>query len=138
MIRVLVDNRIRIPLEDLDQGTADGIRAAFTHRRPDYGKRPGVPEYDCTWDESGGCLTVPRGGMPRVRQIVGSFSRELQTFDRRAAGEPMRLPHARELWPHQVRIVEAIERRQNCLIRAGTGGAARAGRRRPVIQGPES
>ena len=127
MIEIDVDNRIRIA--GLDPEAADAIKKAFTHKNP---KRAAMearrqsgwwsePLMYPSWGEEGGRLTLPRGGMEELREILRARSLSYGTRDRRAQGEIVAWePPARPLWPHQERIVEACLRRENCVIVSAT------------------
>jgi len=123
MIRILVDNRVRIPREDLvgNDGLREALLREFTHQNPAHQNDPNnEPAFDRTWRDEAGWLTLPRGGMSRVRRLVEAVG-PFRVVDHRAEGLAQQLPHCRKLWAHQVRIVDAIGRRQNCLVRASTG-----------------
>jgi len=138
-IKIFVDSRLRIPLDDLDEGTAENLRGEFTHNNPKYfkikrmgfypkGERPIIR----TWghhdsDEGVLYLSLPRGGMSQVRSVLKAGGYSWETIDLRTEGDPdlvdwYELPSVRrDLWEHQELAVESILKTENCLVRAPTG-----------------
>lgn len=127
MIEIEVDNRARV--RGLSPELAEKIRLAFTHKNP---KREAMraakvrgwwaePATIPTWGEDGERLTIPRGGMKRLRAILTEAGERFGIRDLRIAGKSVDMGAlSRPLWPHQERIVEACLRRENCLIKSGT------------------
>lgn len=106
------------------------VREAFEHENPMWSKKRamGYPTYDepriiRTWREEGEHLTVPRGGMGRVRVAVGKEGFVLDVADGRVRGEGPRLVavHGRTLHPYQQHAADVMLSKENCLLRAGTG-----------------
>lgn len=150
MVRVIVDNRLRMQEDDLPEGLGGFLRGEFEHSNPTYFKQRarvmawaarrgrgidpkkikvrGEPETLQSWRLEGGELSFPRGGTTIVR---GAFSRfglgEPEWEDRRLAGSRSRAmqldgySHGVTLWEHQEEIVAAAIERENCLVRAETG-----------------
>ena len=151
MIRVVVDNRLRLNEDDLPEGLSESLRADFEHSNPSYYKQrqrvlawahkrgrkldpkkihvKGEPENIVTWQRDGkGGLSFPRGATTIVREAFGRYGLgEPDWDDRRVSGtvaKEMRMrgyEHRVQLWEHQVEIVTAAMERENCLIRAETG-----------------
>lgn len=131
MVEIVVDNRVRLPLEQLDSSVASRIRSAFDHRNPKYfrmrkmGFYPkGEPRVVSTWQEDNGSLTVPRGGFKRVRETLEEHGlrwtwRDERTLGDRTIGIPPR--HTLTLYDYQVRAMLAALARENCIVRAPTG-----------------
>jgi superfamily II DNA or RNA helicase len=128
-VRVTVDSRVRIALADLPDGVADQIRARFDHENPAAGKL-GEPERYRTWrdvpapgPEQTPELSVPRGGMSRVRAVLRENGLCWAVADRRtwlypADGFP---DHLRTERPYQARLRAAAEAKENCLLHGATG-----------------
>lgn len=148
MIRIEVDNRLRIQLNELPAGIAEALRAEFQHSNPTYFKQRarilanlryrgrkvdpdtitvrGEPKVIINWEERNGVLSLPRGGTAIVRQVFSSNGLEEPDWeDRRVQGSkkigPIEQCHGLILWEHQEEAVLAAMERQNCLVRAATG-----------------
>ena len=132
MVRVIVDNRVRIDAEgELDEETIKELRDEFTHENPkrESLKRGNVrgwwnePAVIATWGEERGMLTFPRGGMSRVREILKKRGIEFKVYDRRVKFDrDARIPDSiRELREYQIRIVDGCLAIENCLVTSGTG-----------------
>lgn len=83
-----------------------------------------VPREIVTWSTSGEWLTVPRGGMERVRAALARVPEGVQVDvrDKRLFAEKCELPqHKYTPYPHQRGAVEALLKKENCLLRAPTG-----------------
>lgn len=137
MIRVIVDSRVRFSIRELGEDLTVALKREFTHRNHKRAamermKIPGFwsePHVLATWAEDGaGELSLPRGGLARVREILGQRGEACGLSDRRVTGTEddfdagSSITDSRvSLWPHQERIVQACLAKQNCLIRSGTG-----------------
>lgn len=131
-----LDSRIRVALSTLPSDAEEALRAAFTHPNPAYqpntlagtGEPPSyetfrvVPAGDVDSGEDD-YLTLPRGGMERVRQVLRSFSCEWTVDDQRTwkYPEPGFPGQRKTLRPYQTEMVEAGAMAQNCLLVAPTG-----------------
>lgn len=125
-VRITVDNRVRMQLDDLPPEAADRVRAAFCYDNPTYrkaGRLTGEPPTIKTWQHDASELSVPRGGMQKVRAVLGACGLGYSLRDARVWGhpEPGFPDHRWKLRDYQVDLIEAAERRQNCLLRAPTG-----------------
>ncbi len=138
-VPIVVDSRIRIPLSRLPEEAARELREEFTHDNPDYDKEkrrlkaggfkrkgPPIPDKIRTWREEGEDLTLPRGKLARVREILAERGIEAKTADNRTEGtgpRPVgyRLTSAITPAPFQVEATEAAAKFQNCIVRAPTG-----------------
>lgn len=130
MIVVEIASRARVPIAALGDVVTRKIRAAFTHANikritMEAAKIRGFwnePRQIATWGGDDEYLTLPRGGMKRLRRILAEAGIEFRLRDMRAAGIPLDVGESVvDPWPHQERIVEACLRRENCLIKSGTG-----------------
>jgi superfamily II DNA or RNA helicase len=138
-VQIVVDSRIRIPLNALSSETRDALREEFTHDNPDHErerrrlkaggfrrKGPPVPEKIRTWREEGGELTLPRGRLSRVRAMLTEHGVSTKLVDRRTEGSGPR-PDGYALGPHivpyefQLDMVAGARATQNCLLRGPTG-----------------
>lgn len=146
MLTVRIDNRLRMSLAVLARYTAMGskvvasIKDSFRHKNPAHGKQKAMgykytkePKFIETWAEEGLDLTVPRGGIARLCDILDEFGVEHEFDDDRSHGAdlgnyvgdwvtPQIFPEITQApWSHQERIVQAILKRQNCLVQSPTG-----------------
>lgn len=78
-----------------------------------------------TWRDEGGYLTLPRGGMARVRAVLLDADVHLRIVDERVEGDGMidvaPLEQDVELWDFQEEMRDAGLVRENCLWRSPTG-----------------
>jgi superfamily II DNA or RNA helicase len=133
-ITILVDSRLRIALESVPESLAAAIRAGFTHTNPAFllKKKLGIPSWGeppvyRTWahEEMGGVtyLTLPRGGMSRLRTFLGAYERVVQ--DRRTTGKVVNagvIPASLvTLRGYQENAIRAMIAKENCLTSAPTG-----------------
>lgn len=131
MINVIVDSRVRVPIEGLPDDVAKALRAAFIHQnikrlvmeKAKIGGFWNEPRLIPTWGESRGCFTFPRGGVGRVREVLKKADLKFRLVDHRLKYEPKdSVPDTQvSVWPHQERIIQACVARENCLIKSGTG-----------------
>lgn len=137
-VQIIVDSRIRIPLSALSQELAEELRQEFTHDNPDFErerrrikaggfrrKGPPVPEKHRTWKEEGEDLTLPRGRLARVREILAEHGVAASMLDRRTEGTGPRssgwkLVDRITPAPFQVEAADAATKYQNCIVRAPT------------------
>lgn len=120
---IRVDSRVRLPLSGLTEPAADAIRAAFTHDNPQWGQKANEPQVYRTWKHEGDDLTVPRGGMARVREALRAAGvpwsvDDARTWQHPAPGFP---DHLRVERAYQTRMREAGEKRENCLLHGACG-----------------
>jgi superfamily II DNA or RNA helicase len=142
MIRIIVDAQLRLQLGELSDEVLRELLAGFTHSNPVYHKLKrinrraarGKSEFISTFDMTDTELLLPRGGSQQLRQVLHSNSEQFSFDDSRSEGDPLLVPsgfpkhlpggeeHPEwELWEHQQQVVDAVLRRENCLIRAPTG-----------------
>lgn len=130
-VDVVVDNRIRVPTDGLPPELLSALRADFRHKNPQremlkrIGKSHwGEPEHIVTWTEEGGELTLPRGGMERVRRRLEEHGIRRRVVDARVQGDPAgeSFPaHLVDPHPFQTNMVENMLRLESGIIRAPTG-----------------
>jgi superfamily II DNA or RNA helicase len=147
VVRVVVDSRIRLSPSQLDPEVVLQLKERFAHRNPQHHKLKAMgyrfdhrkePAQIKTWSEEGDDeLSFPRGGIGRVREVLHLAGVGMHVVDERTEGE---LPEkyrrhfewpdkmfaregdARELYPDQERLVEAMLSQENCCVRGGAGG----------------
>ena len=123
-VRIVVDSRIRIPLAGLPEPVGDALRAATTHPNPNYpSKDPDEPAVFRTWRHEGDDLTLPRGSMSRVREVLRANGlrwsvEDLRTWEHPAPNFP---DHRVELRSIQEPMVDAMLAKQTCLGHGSTG-----------------
>ncbi len=130
-IPIVVDNRLRMPIAQLGDDLLKAIKASFTHANPKHHKIKAMGHYPskkepatiATWLKQGATLTLPRGGMQRLREVLVEHQQPWQTFDQRTEGDgPRGIPqHNVELWDHQQQVVEAMQRVESGIVRSPTG-----------------
>lgn len=129
-MRIAIDNRIRIPLMGLSDECLKKLQQAFTYANPQYaklqsmGKRfiaRSIPKFINTWTLENGCLTVPRGGASKVKDVIGSFRvlRCMSKGDEDLAGA---IPdHCLNLRPYQERLKRVCLENKTALVRSPPG-----------------
>lgn len=139
-IPIIVDSRLRIPLSALPPETVDALKAEFTHDNPDHakerrrldarrwskGKPTKSPEKRETWREEGDDLTLPRGGLARVRAILDEHGIVPRWIDRRSEGtgpRPVGYRLTSKITPAQFQeeMCATGIRVQNCILRGECG-----------------
>lgn len=141
---VIVDSRIR--LRGLTNDDLESIRAVFTYSNPEYGRAArfgagnvdrSIPKTVTTFRrENAAEVSVPRGGMQRVRELLAPGKQFPGTrvpgpADRRIYGEQLSLSaesmrtwldnrRMRPLYTHQERIAEALLKHETALVRSPT------------------
>jgi superfamily II DNA or RNA helicase len=135
--KVVVDSRIRVREDNLPVAVRKALRERFVHKNPEWGykRQLGIPMWDvpkeiATWREydmgrAERWLSLPRGGMSRVREVLGEAGIDWEVTDRRESGaacvERDLPPSKRELFQHQRDIVTAAQDAQQGIVRAPTG-----------------
>lgn len=128
---VRVDNRIRVPLEGLDNDLVAQMKKSCEHPNPEFAKRRAMnkstwntPRILRTWREEDGCLTFPRGAMKRVRRRLRDANVGYRVVDERIEGSLLIRPIAyvgHEPRPYQHDGARAALEREQGIVRAATG-----------------
>ncbi len=143
MIDILIDNRLRLPLAALSPMVLEELREAFTHENPKHKELVALgfrynkePKFYELWRDEDNCLSLPRGGMQKVREIFDAHDLDFGVQDCRCDGLPSQVGsyvdgwelgpdlfpvHKLVAWDHQTGMVEAIKKREQILVRAPTG-----------------
>lgn len=139
-VEIVVDSRIRLPVEGLPEDCLRRLTSSFEHDNPhrESLRRMGVPFWNeprtyLTWarlmakgarpPEVVEGLSFPRGGMGRVREALREFGVDWEVKDRRSRGTIKgSIPdHQREPRAHQREAVQACVARHQGIVRAPTG-----------------
>jgi len=143
MLRVICDNRLRL-VEGLTPEVERDLLVELTYKNPQHYKLVALgynhnaePKTIAMWERKGGILTLPRGAMQILRNVLSSHCVDYEVEDRRTLGDasvtgsyldPWGLKpgcefpaHKPVLWGHQNKIVEVITAREQCLLRSPTG-----------------
>ncbi len=135
-VQVAVDNRIRVDLREWRDdpgmsGVLELLKQDFTHVNPqrEMLRRIGKPHWGEpktieTWHQDDEQLSLPRGGMDRVRRRLEEAGLARRVVDDRERGDPAGedLPdHRLQLYPYQEKAVQAALRQECGIIRAPTG-----------------
>jgi superfamily II DNA or RNA helicase len=126
VVRIRIDSRVRVSAAELGERAAELVRAGFAYQNPAYrkgGRLTGEPPVIRTWRQDGDELSVPRGGIGKVREVLRQCGRgwavdDLRTWSHPEPGFPR---HRLTLRPYQQRLIDAAAEKQNCLLRAPTG-----------------
>lgn len=144
MPTVVIDNRLRLLVDQCPAELIEELEAAFAHDNPVYHKQRAMgywakegPVIE-TWrreqdDQGEWWLTLPRGGMPRLKELLHKHGQQPSYVDERSSGTDVGSytgdyvtptlfpPFTRALWKHQEQAVQAILERQQGIVRAPTG-----------------
>lgn len=132
MLRVLVDNRVRVFGLARPELVAE-IRAAFEYENPDYWKakrfgfKKPTPMRLSTSIGIGSEmapkeLSVPRGAFARLSKMLRDAGEAFEIEDGRELGPTVSIPpHLGELWPFQEKIESEAILHQTALVRSATG-----------------
>lgn len=149
-VQVCVDNRIRVPMDHPRSNwpaVLEQLKSAFTYENPDYaqfesltrlvsrdrGNKAVYAQYMAlkgtsrtieTWKVQNGFLTLPRGGMWKVREVLSQNLVTHGFLDQRTEGKNLgkfTCAPTIKLYGYQERLVEAALEKENCLWRSGTG-----------------
>ena len=127
-----LDNRLRLPLCEIDDSNLEALKRAFTYSNPQYVKMKalakhrkyvpkGIPEYIRSWKIEDAHFTVPRGAEPRVCELLGAFD----VLDETTLGEPSlagKIPdHRMQLRRYQIELQEVCVEREIALVRSPQG-----------------
>lgn len=130
---ILISERIYVPKIHTLDGFYENLRDQFTYKDPTYAKLRNLGKWVGgrkqtieTWanvihPEFDACLSLPRGGMTKLRNTADEFKVDLCYLDKRFSAEPIEyLENDVVLWPEQERLVSTMFESENCLIRAPT------------------
>lgn len=137
-VHIVIDSRIRVPYVGLSRDVIAELKRAHTFANPDYHKTKArgfstynVPREIKTWREEprgaskwmdGEHLSLPRGGMRSLREVIANEGLKLVVHDRRTVLAPVKWPSSTlELRAHQLGGLEAGKAKQQGIIRAPTG-----------------
>jgi superfamily II DNA or RNA helicase len=154
-VRVAVGARVRVWKEDLSADLREEVCSLFEHKNPAHEKlrHMGIrfdhrrePKVIKTWRDEWPWISLPRGGMRRVREAIARRGVEIRIRDERTEGYGGLVddyewkPYQRTLFPDQEEALAAMLARETCYLRAPTGSgktelgiAAIAKIRRPAI-----
>ena len=130
---VTVDSRVRMPLSGVTQDVRDAVTERFTYANPDFQKAQAMrrsmpwlklpPAAVATWRMEAGELSVPRGGMGRLREVFREHGVEYRVVDARQAGEGVTLESSgsQTPWDFQQKIVEAGVTKEQGIVRSPAG-----------------
>jgi superfamily II DNA or RNA helicase len=132
-IRVVVDNRVRLLLSELPREVRTLLQRDFTHDNPqrEMLRRIGKPHWGepaqirtFVVDEGRDELSLPRGGLGRVRARLEQAGLRREIVDARERGDSSGagMPdHRTKLWPFQEHAVDECCRKECGIFRAPTG-----------------
>lgn len=151
-ISIRIDNRLRLSHAELGSDVAAELRERCTYDNPGRRKMEQIlrgargkkraalsfalknePAQVETWADDGDDLTLPRGALGKVREVLTARGLAWRYEDTRGRGDPRlappRLVHRPDpraegggaLRWYQAAAMEACIARQNCLLRAPTG-----------------
>ncbi len=133
-LSIIIDHRIRLLTSGLSKATVTELKEAFEHRNPQYFKLQnlGIPVWNeprvyKTWHETPDrWLSVPRGGLQRIRDVLDDYELDRTIVDRRTTGQSALVDampdHKVELYEYQVMMAAEGIAKENCILKAPTGG----------------
>jgi len=137
VLEVVVDNRVRLCADGMEPELVSALKEAFEHPNPAFELRRaiGVPtwgeprtirtwhmEHEFTDGARRLMLTLPRGGLQRVRDALAEHGVDWREVDDREPGLPADIPdHLVKLHGFQGDLMHAAMEKQNCILRSSTG-----------------
>lgn len=134
-VLIRIDSRVRVEVSSLDDSIVHELKEAFEHRNPEFYKLQhiGLPTYktprviktwklENTWGKL--VLSVPRGGLRRVLDVLDTYGIDRTFEDNRTTGKaglPQQPEHLLTPFPDQERLLAAAMRLEQCLLKAPTG-----------------
>lgn len=128
-IEIVINNRLHFSVAEMSDALVEQIKDLFTHRNPNKEDSEG-PAFYRTWKQDNGILSLPRGGMSRLRNFLVQAEIDYEVSDERVEGDRQYLDndwggrpipvHAVTLRKWQEAAVEALIAKQNCILRAPT------------------
>jgi len=140
-IPVVIRDRLYIPRVEKYPTLHSDIKCEFTHKNPAYSKNKAMgfyvnehdkfqPNYEenvsVTEFDNVPTLAVPRGGTNQLREIFQRYGCVPWWIDHRLCLKPVEerpgKPYSNSvtLWPEQERLVAAMLKHENCLVRSPT------------------
>jgi superfamily II DNA or RNA helicase len=135
IVPIFVRERLYVPrFPDIEEVLAE-LRSKFTYHNPDYQKRKRLKLWTGSTDPNlktwkhvehpdwGPCLSLPRGGTQKLRDVFNSYEGVGLSFtDRRLSMPPVKGFHNNViLRDDQMRLAKAMFQVENCLIRSPQG-----------------
>jgi superfamily II DNA or RNA helicase len=130
-LTITVDNRIRLSQKAIGLEALAELRKAHEYTNPELGKLRAlgygtwnVPPTIKTWGVDGDELTLPRGGMERVRRILKERSIAYKVIDNRSEGAPVSRALTYKGLPlrdHQKDMVRIGLAKEQAILRGATG-----------------
>lgn len=138
-MKLIIDSKIRVPLDDLPRKVERELCEEFTHGNPKHfklkrmnqfwaNKEPAEIKMFTIADDE---LLLPRGGASRVKSILCRAGLTVSWEDRRTTGDPSaagwcpsHMPSGEagsSLWDHQAEMRDILAAKQQGLGRAPTG-----------------
>jgi superfamily II DNA or RNA helicase len=127
MLNIWIDNRINFWVADLPAGMLPKIKEKFRYNNPDYFRRKNmgfyagnIPRVIATFKvhDDDRILSLPRGGMARLGDILDRFGVAYQIEDLRVSLEPVSYEFAKDFQPreYQTKAVQEIVKAETCLL----------------------
>ncbi len=130
-VQVIVDSRIRIPRSEIAPEVVNELCDGFTYPNPERASAlrqrlawaHKMPEFVCTARRSPKEISLPRGGMTRMRDVFERHGIAYQAVDERCRGTAVKLKVAKHLAPrpYQEDIRDAGEQLEQMIARSPTG-----------------
>lgn len=142
MIQIVIDSRLRFALADAPEDFVASLHESFTYNNPKaqqmtaMGRYHSEPDTISTFTEDDDELTLPRGGLSRLRDACDEFDVDFEIVDNRSMGAPgvtgsfidpwqigldLFPEYKRIPWDHQKGLIEAALAKQQLLARSPTG-----------------
>lgn len=137
---IVVDSRLRLDGDLLPPDALKALKAAFVHDNPQFHKLQRInpraayaePRKITTWaDGEDGAITLPRGGAPRVREVLREHGLSWHFVDCRCSGREdwreLMPTHLVEPYPFQREMVDAALAVENCIWKSPPGSGKTTG-----------
>jgi superfamily II DNA or RNA helicase len=135
-VSVSVTDKLIVDARNLSDECVKALKEMCEHDNPQYFKLKSMgyatytePKIYRMWKGGPGWLTLPRGVLSGMRQVMRKHGFEPEISDDRTDPNPIRMPkHNVRLYDYQDTMVERALEVENCILKAGTGsGKSTAG-----------
>ena len=134
-VEIKVGARITLDVSGVIAPVVTELCEEFTHANPQHAKLKAMgffaanePRVITTWTARDNVLTLPRGGMARLRAVLKKHGIAFAVKDQRvgSARRPVSMkgsvpPHLVKLYDYQADAMNAALQTENCIVRAPTG-----------------
>ncbi|MHA1755522.1 MAG: DEAD/DEAH box helicase [Promethearchaeota archaeon] len=130
MIKIIVDNKIRIPLKDLNTYLIEEIKNNFTYPDPMYFKKKALGFrvrnpliYNFKINEKRNVISISRGGVDKIKKVFNNNCIDYEFIDHRIICNKINVNLKDDIiiFEYQKKIVKQLLSKTQYLLKANTG-----------------